>query len=80
MSNKFDMPDKDEVTGKAKETFGTAQKNVGGLTGDADMQAQGAKTETEGKAEGLLGNAKDAIGDAADKVKDAFNGDKHANH
>lgn len=74
MSN--NMPNRDQAEGKIDETLGTAQKNLGGLTGDADMQAQGAERETEGKAQGALGGLKNAVGNAADAVKDTFNNAK----
>jgi uncharacterized protein YjbJ (UPF0337 family) len=55
------MPNKDELTGRAKEA-------AGDLTDDKDLQR-------EGKVDQAKGEAKDAVDDAGDKVKDAVDGD-----
>lgn len=68
------MHDKDMDTQKGgmKEFGGKVEKGVGDLTGDEDMQARGAETQTKGKAQNMWGKTKDAVGNAADNVKDAF--------
>jgi uncharacterized protein YjbJ (UPF0337 family) len=68
----------DREKGGLKEFGGKVQRGVGDLTGDEEMEAKGAKKETEGKAQNLFGKAKDVVGDAAETVKDAVdptNGD-----
>jgi uncharacterized protein YjbJ (UPF0337 family) len=62
----------DREKGGLKEFGGKVQRGVGDLTGDEEMEAKGAKNETEGKAQNLFGKAKDVVGDAAETVKDAF--------
>ena len=62
----------DQERGTLKEFGGKVQRGVGELTGDEEMEAKGAKNETEGKAQNLFGKAKDLVGDAAETVKDAF--------
>ena len=50
------MADKDQAEGRVKE-------GIGKLTGDEDLEAEGA-------GQGAWGDAKDTVGDAADDVKD----------
>ena len=64
------MPDMDELKGKVNEGVGGTQEQAGRMTGDRDMEADGAARKQEGKAEGLLGKVKDTVGDAVDAVKD----------
>ena len=62
--------DKDRMEGKVKEGTGWAKEKAGGVTGDRNMEAEGAAEQTEGKAQGAWGKVKDAAGDTVDAVKD----------
>ncbi len=62
----------DEQRGKVKEFGGSVERGAGEVLGDDELKAQGARKETEGKAQGFFGKAKNAVGDAVDNVKDAL--------
>jgi uncharacterized protein YjbJ (UPF0337 family) len=64
----------DKARGTANDVAGNVKQAVGNLTGDKDMQAEGAAQETKGDAQKALGNAKDAIGNAAKNIGDAIKG------
>ncbi len=51
--------DKDRVSGKAKDIKGRIKRQAGEWTGDENLQAEGAKDQIKGKAEGAFGKAKD---------------------
>jgi len=57
----------DQVTGLANQGFGRVQDAIGGLTGDADLQAKG-------KVKEAVGSVQRAIGDAKSSVQDVFDG------
>jgi uncharacterized protein YjbJ (UPF0337 family) len=62
---------KDQAQGKAKEAVGGLQQKAGELTGDEDLEAQGADKRVEGKTQGAVGKVKHAASDVKDVVKDA---------
>lgn len=55
--------DKEHVKGAADKVKGSVKDAVGGLTGDAELQA-------EGKMDKAKGDVRKAVGDAKDAVKD----------
>jgi uncharacterized protein YjbJ (UPF0337 family) len=59
-----EMPHKDEVKGKAKETRGHVKEAAGKMTGDEKLRTDGAADKAEGKVQKGIGKAKDAARDA----------------
>jgi uncharacterized protein YjbJ (UPF0337 family) len=55
---------KEHVKGVWDETKGAAKDAVGGLIGDAELQAEGKMDKAKGEARKIAGNVKDAVGDA----------------
>ncbi|GAA3191174.1 hypothetical protein GCM10010486_70210 [Nonomuraea roseoviolacea subsp. carminata] len=64
----IDMGTDDKISNKAEELKGRAKENIGDLTDDEDLQAEGRADQ----AEGGLKQAGEKVKDAAGKVKDAF--------
>jgi uncharacterized protein YjbJ (UPF0337 family) len=60
--------DNDKLKGKGNEYAGRARKAAGDITGDEEMQSEGATQEMKGKAQGAWGDVKDK----AEDVKDRF--------
>jgi uncharacterized protein YjbJ (UPF0337 family) len=57
------MVDENEVEGTVRDLGGKVQDAVGGLTGDADMQATGKLNQAAGKAQKTFGAAAEEIRD-----------------
>ena len=57
------MMDENEIEGAAQELGGKVQDAVGGLTGDASIQAEGKWNQAAGKAQHTFGAAADEIRD-----------------
>ena len=60
--------DKEHVKGAVDKTKGAVKDAVGGLTGDAGMQAEGMLDKVKGSVRQKVGDAKDAARDALDKA------------
>jgi uncharacterized protein YjbJ (UPF0337 family) len=58
--------DMDKAKGRTKQA-------AGDLTGDDELQREGKRDETAGKAKDKIDKAGDKAGDAVDSVKDKFN-------
>lgn len=58
----------DQVSGKAKETFGK-------VTGDKRTEAEGKSEQVAGKAKEFVNDVKESIDGAIDGIKDAFDKD-----
>ena len=58
---------KDEAEGAGKQTKGAIKDDIGGLTGDNSLQAEGKADKTEGKVQQKVGEVKDAVRDALKK-------------
>ncbi|HUQ00601.1 MAG TPA: CsbD family protein [Aeromicrobium sp.] len=65
-----------DIENKTDEWKGAAKENVGDLTDNKDLQAEGAAEKTGAKvkqtAEDIKDNVEDAAGAAKDKVKSTF--------
>ncbi|MCS6758950.1 MAG: CsbD family protein [Candidatus Devosia euplotis] len=61
---------KDEVEGAGKQAKGALKDAVGGLTGNAKLQADGKLDKAEGKAQQKAGEVKDAVHDELKKWTD----------
>ncbi|HVV92232.1 MAG TPA: CsbD family protein [Hyphomicrobiales bacterium] len=55
--------DKEHLKGAGKQAEGAVKDAVGGLTGNARLQAEGKADKLEGKAREKLGDVKDAVRD-----------------
>ncbi|GAA3447958.1 CsbD family protein [Planomonospora venezuelensis] len=58
----------DKIANKAEEIKGTAKENLGDLTGDEDLRAEGRADRMEGSVK----QAGEKVKDAGKKIKDAF--------
>jgi uncharacterized protein YjbJ (UPF0337 family) len=58
----------DRVKGTIDEVVGSAKCKVGGLTGDAKLQVEGAAQQVKGIAENTWGKAKDVLHDAIENT------------
>ncbi|HEY6251526.1 MAG TPA: CsbD family protein [Candidatus Angelobacter sp.] len=61
--------DKDRIKGKAEDTAGRAERQMGEWTGDKKMQEEGLKHQVKGKARNVVGEVKDAARDAMEDVR-----------
>ncbi|MET7459500.1 CsbD family protein [Nonomuraea sp. NPDC005501] len=61
----------DKISNKAEELKGRAKENIGDVTDDEQLQAEGRADQTEG----ALKQAGEKVKDAGKKVKDAFTKD-----
>jgi uncharacterized protein YjbJ (UPF0337 family) len=62
------MADNDRVKGKTNQGIGSVKEAAGKVTGNEDMEAEGAAQKTKGKVEDTAGRAKDKVKEIADKV------------
>ncbi len=60
----------DHIEGTITEATGKVKDTVGGLTGDAKIQAEGKVDELTGQAQQTIGDAKDAAASIAAKAAD----------
>ena len=61
-----------DISNKAQEAAGKVKEEVGGLTGDEELEAEGRGDQAESKVKQLAEDAKDAVDDVVDKVKGIF--------
>jgi uncharacterized protein YjbJ (UPF0337 family) len=59
--------------GEGDKTKGRVKQAAGDLTGDEEMEREGERDETAGKAKDKIDKAGDKARDAVDSVKDKFN-------
>lgn len=57
---------KDQVDGAGKQAKGAVKDAVGGLTGDAKLQAEGKMDKAEGKVQQKVGDVKNDVRKALD--------------
>jgi uncharacterized protein YjbJ (UPF0337 family) len=55
------MPDHDRIEGAAKQVGGNIKEDVGKLTGDEKLQAEGKADQVEGKVQNTVGGIKDVL-------------------
>lgn len=58
--------DKEHVKGAADKAKGSVKDAVGGLTGDAKLQAEGKMDKAKGAVHNAVGDVKDALKDKDD--------------
>jgi len=61
--------DKDRIQGKAEDIAGKVKRKVGEVTGDHELEAEGALEQAKGKTRNAVGQVKDTVRDAADNIK-----------
>lgn len=69
--------DKDRLEGKLKDLGGKVERKLGNLTGNRDMEAEGAAKQAEGKTQNAWGKVKDT---ARDLMEDANKKGQHITH
>lgn len=67
----------EQVTGVANQGVGRVQDAVGGLTGNADLQAKGKIREAVGSVQQAFGEAKSSVKDAFEDRLDGVRGQVH---
>lgn len=58
---RYEMVNKDQVKGVAKQVAGSVKEAAGKATGDKETQAKGAAEKIAGKAQKTYGDAKEKI-------------------
>lgn len=58
----------DKLKGMGNEAVGNIKQGVGRMTGDKEMEADGAMQETKGEAQQAVGKAKDGVKKVVDKI------------
>jgi uncharacterized protein YjbJ (UPF0337 family) len=78
------MGAQDKMSNQAQDLGGKAKENLGGMTGDHDMQQEGRSDQAKSAMKDMGESVKDAAGkvgetakDAVHKVKDAVSGHRH---
>ncbi len=66
----------DEIKGKVENLKGRAKQAVGTVSGDKELEAEGAAERGKGAIQEMAGKAKRKLEDAADSVKDALGKDR----
>lgn len=61
----------DKIEGKATAAIGSAQRTLGDMNDDPEMENAGADNEAKGKAQEAMGDVKGAMEHAVEGVKDA---------
>lgn len=59
--------------GEGDKTKGRAKQAAGDLTGDEELEQEGERDETAGKAKDTIDKAGDKAREAVDSVKEKFN-------
>ena len=62
--------DKDEIKGKAEQAKGYVKQKAGEMTGNENLEAEGAGERIAGKAREQVGKVKDKAKEAVDDVLD----------
>lgn len=64
------MPTRDEIEGKIYQAKGKVKQGVGDLTGDRQLEDDGAADEVSGEVQEKFGTAKRKIGEAFEDLGD----------
>ena len=65
---------KDEIKGSFHKMKGTIKGEVGKITNDRDLNAEGKAEKREGKVQQKIGHAKEAVADLKDKLTELKTG------
>ena len=57
------MANEDQTEGKMKDLGGKVKEEIGGVTGDKDMEAEGQADQVEGKVQKKVGDVKESFKD-----------------
>lgn len=66
---------KDELKGKAEKAKGYIKEEVGEITGDTDLEAEGRGERAMGDAREKLGKAREKVGEAVEDLGDKIKGE-----
>ena len=66
---------KDEIKGKAEKAKGYVKEKAGQVTGDRELEAEGAADRTAGKAQETVGKARRKVGEAVEELGDKIKGE-----
>ena len=58
----------DQVKGRANQVKGTIKEKTGQVTGNRDLEDEGATDKASGKVQSGVGDAKEKVKDAIDKI------------
>ena len=58
----------DQVKGRANQVKGTIKEKTGQVTGNRDLEDEGATDKASGKVQSGVGDAKEEVKDAIDKI------------
>jgi uncharacterized protein YjbJ (UPF0337 family) len=64
------MPNRDEIEGKIDQAKGKVKRGLGDLTGDRQLEDEGAADEVSGEAQEKFGTAKRKVGEAIEDLGD----------
>ena len=62
--------DDNRISGTARNIGGKVEENLGRVTGDSKMQAEGIAKQVSGVAQDMYGQARDTASDLADTARD----------
>ena len=62
----------DRIKGGVNQVAGAMKRNIGRVTGNPKLQAEGTAQEVRGKAQTIVGEAKQGVRDAAMRVRRSF--------
>ena len=65
-------PNRDEIEGKYEQAKGSVKEGVGRITGDEEMEAEGAGDKLKGDLQEGWGGTKRKVGDIMEDVGDAI--------
>jgi uncharacterized protein YjbJ (UPF0337 family) len=66
---------KDEMEGKWEKAKGTVKEKAGEVTGDHEMEAEGAAQQAAGEAQDTFGKARRKAGEAVEDLGDTIKGE-----
>jgi len=64
------MPNRDEIEGQLDQATGKVKQGVGVLTGDRQLEDEGAADEVSGEVQETFGTAKRKVGEAVKDLGD----------
>lgn len=66
------LPNNDEMEGKVDQVKGRAKEEIGNITGDDDMRAEGRAENVGGNIQEGFGTARRKVGETVEDIGDAI--------
>jgi len=66
------LPNSDEMEGKVDQVKGRAKEEIGGITGDDDLRAEGRAENVGGNVQEGFGTARRKVGETIEDIGDAI--------